>query len=362
MNGLPRWVKQFNERCGIRQLKKIAWPLCYPKQDPAYDYPYIDNYDYAAYPFKMADRTDIAIDHSQESPFDLYLKTPAANQLILDFAHCCIKNVYKKLKHEKLLLWTCLSPLDLVGHRYGPDSREVIDMLYHLDGQLAHSMEKIERMLGSTNVSFVLTADHGIQPIPEISRLRGYKKAHRVMANSLIEKINTQVKAECGVDDFITHFESTYFIYNSDAVAQLEQNEGAFNQAQNIALSILREQPGIRQVWTYDELKEGSYTPFSAEQFYKNHIFKHRLGDLIVQPEPYSLVTNYPSGCSHNSSYKYDTNVVIGFYQKGIKPQLIKTRVATTQLAPTLAQMLDIPAPSSSMANPLPHILSGVEA
>ena len=357
MRELPRWVKQFNERSGIRQLKKVAWPLCFDRDDAAYDYPFIDNYQYAGYPFKLAGREDIEIDRGKSDPYDLYIKTPAANQLVLDFAQACIKNVYKKRKHEKLLLWVCLSPLDLAGHRYGPDSLEIIDFIHHLDRQLDHCMTKIERMLDSNNVAFVLAADHGIQPMQEISKLRGIAQARRIMANDLMQRINTQIEETYRVPNFLAKFESTYFMYNKDAVAALESND-QLGDAENLTKELLLNEPGIKSVWAYHELKTLQCEPNSHEQFYKNHLFSGRLGDLIVQPKPYCLITNYPTGCSHNTPYRYDTQIPLAFYQKGITPQHIKTRVFAAQLAPTIAQMLNTPAPSAALLDPLPHLLT----
>lgn len=356
MRKLPDWVKNFNERSGIRKLKKVSWPLCFDRDDAAYDYPFINNYQYAGYPFKLAGRKNIEIDWSKPEPYDLYTKTPAANKLVLDFAETCIKNVYKKRKHEKLLLWVCLSPLDLVGHRYGPDSLEVIDFIHHLDRQLDDSITKIERMLGSNNVAFILAADHGIQPIQEISQLRGIKQARRIMAKDLMQDINTKIEQTYSVPNFLAKFESTYFIYNKDAIRELKSNN-QLDDAENLVKELLLNEPGIKRVWGYNELKALQCEPNSHEQFYKNHLFRGRLGDLIVQPKPYCLITNYPTGCSHNTPYKYDTQIPLGFYQKGISPKTINTRVFAAQLAPTIAQMLNTPAPSAALLDPLPHLL-----
>lgn len=356
MRQLPRWVKKFNERCGIRQLKHVPWNLCFDANDQAYNFEFIDNYDFAALPFKLAGNKNIQIDRSDEDPYENYLRTPAANKLLLDFATSCVKNNYKHHKHEKLLLWVCLSPLDLVGHMYGPDSMEIVDFIHHIDLQLDKCMSKIERLIGQDKVAFILTADHGIQPIQEISKLSGNSQARRILAAPLMKKINEQIKNEYGVSNLLTRFESTYFVYDQHAVDELTENEN-LDQAEALAKKILLNEPGIKEAWTYKELKNLSCVADSHAQFYKNHLFHNRVGDLIVQPNPFCLVTNYPKGCSHNTPYKYDVHVPLAFHQKGMPAQKIDTKVCTTQLAPTIAQMLNIPAPSASMQSLLPHFL-----
>lgn len=356
MPELPQWVKNFNEQSGIKKLKKTSWDLCFDRNHDAYDYPLINNYDFAALPYRLAGNQDILIDRHTDDPYVNYLRTPAANKLVLDFATSCVKNVYKKKTNEKLLLWVCLSPLDLTGHMYGPESLEIVDFIYHIDRQLDQCMTNIEQFLGDHHVTFILTADHGIQSIQELSMLRGIPQARRIIAKDLMAKINDRIEREFGTKDFLGKFESTYFVYNEAAAEELE-DAGWLDDAEAMAKSILMAEPGIKQVWTYEELKKISCTPFSHEQFYKNHLVHGRLGDLIVQPKPYCLLTNYPTGCSHNTPYEYDTHIPLGFYQKGIPAKKIRRSVFVAQLAPTIAQMLKIPAPSASLLDPLPHML-----
>ncbi len=356
MRELPDWVKNFNTQSGIRKLKKTSWPLCFDRNHDAYDYPLINNYDFAALPYRLAGNTDILIDRSSEDPYVNFLRTPAANQLLLDFATTCLKQSYKKAPNEKVLLWVCLSPLDLVGHMYGPDSLEVIDFVHHIDKQLDTCMTNIEASLGEQNVAFVLTSDHGVQSMQEISQLRGIKEARRIIANDLMKKINDRIEQEFGVSGFLGKFESTYFVYDESAAEELE-SAGLLESAERMTKAMLKAEPGIKQAWTFDELKQIPCEPFSQEQFYKNHLIHGRLGNIIVQPKPYCLLTNYSTGCSHSTPYEYDTHVPLGFYQKGVAAKKIRKSVLAAQLAPTIAQMLNIPAPSASLIDPLPHML-----
>lgn len=360
MKDLPKWVKNFNVQSGIKILKQSAWPLCYDRGHEAYQFPFIDNYEYAGLPFSLAGNQEILIDHTLDDPYGLFLRTPAATQLVFDFALDCLKNNYKQEEHEKLLLWVCLSPLDLMCHMYGPDSLEAVDFLHHIDRQLSKAMANIEAHLSTKKVCFVLTADHGMQPLQEISRKRGISTARRIDAKELMNRINQQIDTTYNVPHFLAHFESSYFIYDKDAVNTLTMQDH-FEDAEKLVKSLLAQEPGIKRAWTHNELKNIQAQPFSHEQFYKNHVVAGRLGDLIVQPKPYCLVSNYKTGCSHNTPYEYDTHVPLGFYYKGIKPKKIRRNVFVAQLAPTIAQILDIPAPSASLLEPLPHLLSAGE-
>lgn len=356
MDKLPDWVREFNKQQAVHKLESVAWDLSFDRQHEAYNYPHVDNYEFAADSDRLAGNKKIVIDRKKKDPYTIFLRTPAANQLVLDFATQCIKSNYKHEEHEKLLLWVCLSPLDLAGHIYGPDSLEVIDFIHHIDRQLDDCMKKVEEIVGSNGVAFVLTADHGVQPIQEISYKNGIRTARRIIAKDLMKSINDKIEEQYDVAGFLGRFESTYFVYDAEAREELEK-AGKLDSAENLAKKMLMREAGIKNVWTYDELKARKCEANSNEQFYKNHLVKGRLGDLIVQPQPYVLLTNYPTGCSHNTPYNYDTHIPLAFYQKGITPRKIRRTVYAAQLSPTLAQMLNVPTPALTRFEPLPHLI-----
>ena len=112
--------------------------------------------------------------------------------LILGFT--LIKTHITRQSCQELLLWVCLSPLDMVGHEFGPQSREVIDMIYHLDCQIEQFMDCVSDYLKRTDVLYVLTADHGVSPIPEIMNEEGYCAAHRINYAEILPDINSDLK------------------------------------------------------------------------------------------------------------------------------------------------------------------------
>ena len=58
---------------------------------------------------------------------------------------------------------------------------------------------------------------------------------------------------------------------------------------------------------------------------------------------------------THGSPHAYDTNVPILVYgPTWVKPGRVDTRVEVIDMAPTLARLLQVPAPSSSEGRQLP--------
>ena len=67
------------------------------------------------------------------------------------------------------LLSISLSTTDAVGHAFGPDSREIHDQVLRVDRWLGEFMVALEREVPAQRIIYVLTADHGIAPMPEIA-------------------------------------------------------------------------------------------------------------------------------------------------------------------------------------------------
>ena len=207
---LPSWLKQFNQQKRLDTITKISWPLFFPRCSKAYNFKYIDNYQYSARP-SIVGKT-LPIDWNSDDPFELFIRTPAANQLLFDLALHTIKTHVTRKSCQEMMLWVCLSPLDMVGHEFGPQSREVIDMIYHLDCQIERFMDSVSEYLKRTDVLYVLTADHGVSPIPELLNDDGYSAATRIDYSKVIPQINDSIKKSLEIDEYICSLliESTF--------------------------------------------------------------------------------------------------------------------------------------------------------
>lgn len=349
---LPEWLIVFNKEKELSKLEQFSWNLVYPRKSLAYKFNDIDNYQFASNP-SIVDRS-FTIDHKAHNPFKIYQRTPHANQLLFDLATHCIKTYLSHDKQE-LLLWLCLSPLDMIGHEYGPQSREVIDMIYHLDVQLEQFMKRIEELINAENILWALTADHGISPIPELLAARGYKNARRVDYAKVIPTLNAKVKKEIGIDNIICNcgFTQLYIkdsVWNGMSPEQQKKSSAIFmDETKKIA--------GIKRLWSSQELTNGCFDNNSIENHYKTQQYPGRSGRFVFQPEPFCIIDDFDKGTGHRTPYDPDTHVPLFLYQKGyLKPCNINERVWTLQLANSIAHILHISKPSASTYNILPGL------
>ena len=160
---LPAWVTRWNARNPVRQLAGRTWELL----KPSAGYPEPDSLPTeqgpdgrATFPHLLT--ADIAAADSDVIHF------PWMDSLTIDLALTGVATLDLGTRdgHTDLLSMS-LSTVDEAGHDYGPDSREMHDMLLRLDGYLGWFLDSLATTVPVANTIFVLAADHGVQPIPE---------------------------------------------------------------------------------------------------------------------------------------------------------------------------------------------------
>jgi arylsulfatase A-like enzyme len=126
---------------------------------------------------------------------------------------------------------------------------------------------------------------------------------------------------------------------------------------QEEARTLMLKEDGVAVVYTRDELASNSKAgaPFFDQM--RKSWNAERSGDLQVALKPYWMFTSSTSATTHGSPHAYDTNVPILFYgPRWVKPGMKTERVEVSGIAPTLAGMLQVPAPSASEGKVLPIV------
>ena len=354
---LPAWVSRFNKEKNIGALASITWESFFDPACPAYDFKDIDNYTYTTVKESIVGKT-IPLDHRKG--FDkIFAKTPLANQLLIDLALQCIKTNYTGKDTDRFVLYVSLSSLDKVGHIFGPQSREMIDLLYHIDHQLKGFIENIYTLADEKDVLFVLTGDHGAQPIPEVLRDQGLTLARRYYYPQIIEHINKIIEKKYCVTNIIQNFKEPQFYLDQKILATLDEDtkECIYQQIKDYMLSL----PGIRRAWTFDELEKETFQSYDLDKYLQRQLFKGRSGQVLYAVSPYTTLDTYnpkgKKGTSHITQFAYDTQVPLIFYQKGsYEKKRITQNVYMPQLSVSLATLFGIPRPSAAASTVLPGL------
>ena len=274
--------------------------------------------------------------------------TPYGNELIQQFA-------LRALAVEKLgttaaktdLLTVSYSANDYVGHRYGPDSPEVHDMALRVDKLVGELLQAAEAQAGAGNVLAVLTADHGVAPLPEENHKRKMPGG-RLNVESLRALLESQLTAKFGGSHWVAYLSEAGIYLNLQSKVDPADVEAW-------AAVILRGYEHIARVYTRTQLLNDAVQSDPVGIALRNGFNAQRSGNLVMVLEPYW--TTVATGANHGTPYDYDTHVPMLFLGPRIKAGRYDSNVAPNDIAPTLATILDIETPSGSSGRVLTEML-----
>ena len=125
-----------------------------------------------------------------------------------------------------------------------------------------------------------------------------------------------------------------------------------------MAAETLRQQPHVSRVYTRSDLESGLISGDRIDQRVRNGFNTLHSGDLVIVHEPNWLGSGF-GGTNHGSPFSYDSHVPVIFWgpRTLVKQGRYNRDAAVHDIAPTLATMLGIAAPSGSMGRVLDEIV-----
>jgi len=357
-DSLPEWISDFNETVQLYKPQKLVWEQLHPEKTHAYDTANATNYKFSTKKSWLGKTIQIPdARFNKKAPFEKFTLLPQSNQTLLDLAAHCIGVNLSQNKKDKMVVWISITATDRLGHLFGPDSKEMFDLIYHLDRQMKQFMKKVEAFVRKADTMYVLTADHGIAPIPAIAHKAGIRPAMIINEVEWVKNLNKAIGKKYDVDNFIEHYRTPCFYFHQGIYNGLKKKKR--KKIVKYLKKMVKEHPGIKTAWTPKKLLKQTFQPWDIESFYKNQYFPGRSGDLIVQVKPFCITTKYLNGTGHRSPYEYDTHVPLMFHQHGAFDQkTIYDRVSMLQFANTLANILEVPNAPASTFNILPGMFS----
>jgi hypothetical protein len=288
--------------------------------------------------------------------WDTVVTSPFGNELLLDFALRAVDA--ENLGHNDVpdFLSISFSSNDLIGHQYGPDSQEVLDVTLRTDLIIRDLLGALDKRIGHGNYVVALSADHGICPLPEVSAAQG-KAAKRIPAvllgtkaiAFLVEKLGATESGTPWIEN-LSSFPWVYLNHKLIASRGLKIEEVTETLA-----GYLRRQEGIQAVYTRRDL-DAPPTPADdrALTLMRKSYYPDRCGDLAFVSKPYYLVTPYPTGTSHGTPHDYDTFVPLVIFGTGVTPGKSDEAITPQAVVPILAKAAGVPPPATAEA-PLPE-------
>lgn len=251
-------------------------------------------------------------------------------------------------KHEGTdILAVSYSANDYVGHARGPDSPEARDISLRTDLLIGQLLELADMEIGRDNYLVVLTADHGVSPVPEVNTARKMPGG-RMSPDELSGAIQKALETRYGAGKWVTDLSGSNTYLNLDLVARYKLNLADVEQT---AAGAVRAIPHMYRVYTGEQVQSGRVQADTISTAVTNSYFAGRSGNLIALPESYYLY--YATGTSHGTPFNYDTHVPVIFMGAGLKKGHYYERIMPNDIAPTLAAIVGVQEPSGSVGRVL---------
>jgi predicted AlkP superfamily pyrophosphatase or phosphodiesterase len=260
------------------------------------------------------------------------------------------------------LLSLSISVTDRVGHLFGPDSPEALDLAARADRELASFLRFLDQRVGRGRYAVIVTADHGAAPTPSLARHFEVSPRDSLGAfsdSSLAKWANAEMAAvfrgrtKRRVKDFVvsTGEGEVWLDRDSLRVAGIDPAEAARALADSAATC-----PWLEAGFASASLASARPGEGLARRAALGY-YPGRSGDVLFLARPFAFfgAGRYLRG-DHGTPYRYDTHVPLLFYGAGVKAGVVRRPVSTLDIAPTVSAILGIEPPAECEGTALTEV------
>lgn len=333
---LPTWVQSFNAMRPAEAYAGRSWTLL---RDPA-AYPEPDsvglesNAAGGGYTFPHAVPADGA------SAAAVLANYPFMDELTLRFALRGVRALGLGESSDRTdVLAISLSTTDAVGHRWGPDSRELHDQILRLDRYLGSFLDSLTALHGAANLVVALTADHGVTPLPTL------KSA--IYPNSLAKRVSLDLPWKAFQAQLLaTGIDTTAVAMEDGMVAVLKPDAftAAHANVDQLLRALARDFKRVQGIQRADLMSDLAHADTVRDIVARRwlHMFTPQSNVRLIAslaPYCYWLPVTY---ATHGSPNDPDANVPVLFWGAGVVPGQYADTVRVVDMAPTLAAILGV--------------------
>lgn len=282
---------------------------------------------------------------------DAVYTSPFGNDILLAFAKETLAREQLGQRGVTDVFSVSFSSNDAVGHRYGPDSPEVHDIVVKTDAVIGELLAEVDRVVGLAQTLVVFTTDHGVGPLPETAQ--AWKlPGGRFPGKTADAAIQSALDARFGQAAWLLATGNS--VYLNHEVIAARQLDGAL--VRRVAADAAAEVPHVARVYTREELLGGAVPGDRVSERVARSYHARRSGDLEIVLEPYWI--RAATGATHGSPYEYDAHIPLVLMGPGIVAGTYRAHVSLNDVAPTLAALLQTETPSGSSGRVLVEALA----
>ena len=348
MQNLPQWVQQLNAKKLPDSYMAKSWKTLYPldtyTQSAQDSRPYEGSFPGGKTSFEH--RTDTI----KTGRYGAFRVTPYGNSYTVDVAKATIEGENLGGRGVTDFLAVSFSSTDYIGHTFGPNSIEVEDTYLRLDKDLADFLVYLDTKIGKGQYLLFLTADHAVAHVP------GFAQENKIPAgvsNTVVvqKMLNDALQTEFGNGNYIQMIINYQVFLNNEYIQSKKLDREAIKRS---VMQNLLTQPGIDKVVDLENIR-GANLPQQVEMMLVNGYNQKLSGDLqfIYRPQWFE---GFSRGTTHGSWNPYDSHIPLLWYGWGIKHGKSAREVYMTDIAPTVASLLDIQMPNASIGKVIEEV------
>lgn len=342
---LPSWVRDFNASGLINSFFGRTWerslPLSAYTQIDDDDAPYEDAPAGMGRTFPHPVRGD-STHRITSSYYEALLASPYSAEVLAALARAAVRGEQLGSRGVTDLLSVSFSTPDYTGHAFGPYSHEMLDMTVRMDRILADLLKFLDQQVGLANCLLVLTADHGVSPIPAyLNHRSGREVVRRFAPKAVAARAESLLTARFGAPSagaWIQRFSGGSLFL---APAPLTAAGINAETAARAVVDDLQQLPFVRTALTREQVRTvGAASRFELR--IRNSFHDRLSGDAVVVFDPAWQSDPEGHGASHGDPVEADAHVVLMMRGKGVVPGLYHNEASPADIAPTLSALTGV--------------------
>ena len=352
MQSLPQWMVQLNSRKLPDSYLAKNWKTLFPLETYVQSSKDESQFE-GGFPgggTTFDHRTDAL---KAGSGYAAFRVTPYGNTYTVEAAKAAIEGESMGGRGVTDFLAVSFSSTDYIGHTFGPNSVEVEDTYLRLDQDLADFLTYLDTKIGKGQYLLFLTADHAVAHVPGFA---AENKLPTGLSNSanLQKNLNDALQKEFGSGNYIQAVINYQVFLNNEFISQSKKlNRDAIKRS---VIQTLLLQPGVDKAVDLENLP-GASLPEPIHMMLVNGYNQKLSGDVqfLYRPQWFEGGTR---GTTHGSWNPYDSHIPLLWYGWKVKPGKSVRDVYMTDIAPTVAAMLQIQMPNGNIGKAIEEVVT----
>ncbi len=360
---LPEWLRRFNERGLTQEFLQRTWEPLRPIETYVESRPDRNPYERplpgmfrATFPKDLAE-----LMQNPTRDAGLLGITPFGDELLFELARTVLVEEQLGRGATPDMLLIGLSAADVIGHFFGPASKQIQDYYIRLDEYLTEFFAFLDQHFDRDEYLIVLTADHGAHYVPQYLHDHriptGHPNFHTRLNEVLRDELRGHLERRFGADLLLAVSALNVYL-DHKRMAELRLEPAVVRME---TVRFLQSLEFVGDAISVDLFEQTEFTEGIRALMMQNY-YRRRSGDVVYWLSAHTRGDLGTGFTGHGTPWTTDTHVPILFYGHTVGHGQSSALVAPCDIASTLAIFLNSPFPSGNTCQPLNDLINNADS